>query len=194
MKANNIWNIYYYMNTSVKWERRQRGMLWVLVLVSLGFSLYSFKMSHDRAAQAIVYVDALKLMSQYTGMKEAQAALSSRTAQYTANIDTLKAEVSALMEAQGRGKGTGPAVVAAKQRQLAEYQDAVQSKYREENEKLSAELLGKVNDYIKRYGAKKGYTIIMAATHYGNIAYGDKSLDITDEVLTGLNAEYTRVR
>lgn len=178
--------------TSIKWERLQRIVLWVLVMTSLGFSLYSFRTTRKREAQAIVYVDALKLMSQYAGMKEAQANLAKRTAEYTANLDTLRSEVRTLLNGSA-GHKADKAVLEAKQQTLMNYEQAVAQKYKEENEKISAELLSKVNTFIKRYGEKQGYTIIMAATHYGNIAYGDKSLDITDQVLSGLNAEYNHI-
>ena len=181
------------MNTSMKWERLQRIVLWVLVLTSLGFSFYSFRESHERAGQAIVYVDALKLMSQYAGMTEAQATLAKRTAEYTANLDTLRAEMQTMMAGDAHGHKPDKAAIEAKQQTLINYEQAVSQKYKEENEKISAELLGKVNAFIKHYGEQQGYTIIMAATHYGNIAYGDKSLDITDRVLRGLNAEYKRI-
>jgi outer membrane protein len=47
-----------------------------------------------------------------------------------------------------------------------------------------------VNEYVKRYGEKNGYTIILANTQIGNIAYAEDRIDITDEVLKGLNSEY----
>ncbi len=178
--------------TSIKWERLQRIVLWVLVLTSLGFSFYSFRSIRKREGQAIVYVDALKLMSQYAGMKQAQTDLAKKTAEYTANLDTLRAEMRVLLNGSA-GHKPDKALIEAKQQTLANYEQAVAQKYKEENEKLSAELLNKVNTFIRRYGEQKGYTIIMAATHYGNIAYGDKSLDITDQVLHGLNAEYNHI-
>lgn len=55
---------------------------------------------------------------------------------------------------------------------------------------MTADVVNEVNAFLKEYGEEKGYTIIMAATEYGNIAYADEDLDITDEVLERLNKQY----
>jgi outer membrane protein len=51
-------------------------------------------------------------------------------------------------------------------------------------------VLDEINAYLKTYGEARGYTIIFAATEYGNIAYGQQALDVTEEVLAGLNQHY----
>jgi outer membrane protein len=66
----------------------------------------------------------------------------------------------------------------------------VKEQYQRQDQELSQKILDKVNDFIKRYGKDHGYTFIMAATQYGNIVYAEDYVDITDEVLVGLNAEY----
>jgi outer membrane protein len=56
---------------------------------------------------------------------------------------------------------------------------------------MTSDVVTQVNAYLKKYGESKGYTVILAATEYGNLAYADDDLDITDEVLEGLNKEYS---
>jgi outer membrane protein len=55
---------------------------------------------------------------------------------------------------------------------------------------MTGDVLTQINAYLKKYGKAKGYKIVMAATEYGNIAYADEGLDITADVLVGLNKEY----
>ena len=81
-------------------------------------------------------------------------------------------------------------LIQAKQDQFTNYQQVIQEKFQKEDQELSKKVMDKVNDYIKRYGKKEGYKIIHAATQYGNIVYAQDGLDITDEVLKGLNSEY----
>jgi outer membrane protein len=59
-----------------------------------------------------------------------------------------------------------------------------------EDQELTNKVLDTVNDYLKRYGKEKGYRIILAATQYGNIVYAQDGIDITEEVMKGLNDEF----
>jgi len=82
-------------------------------------------------------------------------------------------------------------LIHTKQKQLKEYQQALNTQAKQEDSKLTAEVIAQINAFIKKYGERRGYTIVMAATDYGNIAYADEGLDITDDVLDGLNKEYS---
>jgi outer membrane protein len=81
-------------------------------------------------------------------------------------------------------------LIHSKQEQFENYQGVIREKIQNEDKELTAKVLGKINDYIKRYGQQKGYRIILAATQYGNIVYAKEDIDITGEILRGLNAEY----
>jgi outer membrane protein len=71
-----------------------------------------------------------------------------------------------------------------------DYQQAMNTQAQQEDQKMTGEVLTQINAYLKKYGKAHGYKIVMAATEYGNIAYADESLDITADVLKGLNEEY----
>jgi outer membrane protein len=77
-----------------------------------------------------------------------------------------------------------------KQQQVADYQKATNDKATQEDNQMTKEVLDEVNLFIKDYGKKKGLRIILAATDYGNIAYAKEGIDITDEILEGLNKKY----
>ena len=49
-----------------------------------------------------------------------------------------------------------------------------------------------MNDYIKEYGKKHGYTFIIGATGAGNLVYANEARNITKEILKGLNEEYNK--
>jgi len=82
-------------------------------------------------------------------------------------------------------------LIRTKQKQLMDYQRAMNEKAAQEDNTMTGQVLEQVNAYVKKYGEDKGYQIIMAATDYGNVAYADESLNVTDEVLEGLNKLYT---
>ena len=151
-----------------------------------------------RPNKAIVYVDSVKLMNGYTGMKNARKAYEAKTTVWKSNLDSLKTELQAkIKDYQSKQaklslkeKQLTEELLNSKQQEFMNYQQIVSEKIQKEDQELTASVIGKVNDYIKKYGEDNGYDIILAATQYGNIVYSEKSRDITDKILEGLNKEY----
>ncbi|GAA0714176.1 OmpH family outer membrane protein [Aquimarina litoralis] len=50
-------------------------------------------------------------------------------------------------------------------------------------------IIAKVEDFIKDYGKKNGYTYIYGETEVKNIFYAKEELDLTDKIITELNGE-----
>jgi outer membrane protein len=153
-----------------------------------------------RNTDKIVYVDAMKLMSGYKGMEIAKQEYEAKTAVWRNNVDSLKTELTASIgdyESKEKMMPTGEKLLTekllqAKQDQFLTYQQAVAEKIQQADQELTSKVLQRVNEYVKKYGEQKGYSIIMAATQYGNIIYAKEATDITDEVLEGLNREFVK--
>ncbi|GAA0189798.1 hypothetical protein GCM10009122_50570 [Fulvivirga kasyanovii] len=163
------------------------------LIVALGV-LYYLHFSSQR----VVYVDSTKLVNNYQGMIEARKVFQQKSATWKANIDTLMSEVQNSIKDYEKESGSmtekekelSRELIRTKQKQLAEYQKAMNDKAGQEDAQMTSQVLEQVNSYIKKYGEKHDYKIILAATQYGNIAYAAEGLDITDDVLKGLNEEY----
>jgi outer membrane protein len=151
-------------------------------------------------AKKIGYVDAVKLMSQYKGMDIARKELEERSQAWRANVDTLQAELNSSVEEYNRTKGKASArenklleeLIATKERQLQDYQQTVSEQFQKQDQEMSVKLLDKVNSFIKRYGEQHKYDIIFSATPYGNIVHGDASVDLTEEIVKGLNQDFKK--
>jgi outer membrane protein len=152
-----------------------------------------------RTPDKIVYVDSTKLLNEYKGMQDARKAYQQKTSVWKANIDTLSIEVEDAIKKYEKESAKltvkerklSEELIRMKQKQLMEYQQAMNNQAQQEDQKMTGDVLTQVNAYLKKYGEEKGYEIVMAATQYGNIAYADESLDITKEVLEGLNKQYS---
>jgi outer membrane protein len=60
-----------------------------------------------------------------------------------------------------------------------------------EMEKVKSETMNKVNEYIARYNDKYNYDFIFSRTSLVNtMAFANPALDITNEIIKGLNDEY----
>jgi outer membrane protein len=51
-------------------------------------------------------------------------------------------------------------------------------------------IIGFVKSYVKDYGKENGYTYIFGDNDSGGMLYGSESLDITEEIIEGLNKKY----
>lgn len=146
----------------------------------------------------VVYVNSEKLLSNYKGMQAARAAYQNKASAWKANIDTLASEMQKQVLKYGkesrsmtaRERQLAQEIMSSKQKQFTEYQQAISAQAREEDAKMTGDVVTHVNAYLKKYGESKGYKIILAATEYGNLAYAEEGLDITDQVLEGLNKEF----
>ena len=147
---------------------------------------------------SVVYVDSSKLLNNYNGMETARMEFQQKTKAWRANIDSLAKEIQNEITRFQKGKSgmterekeLTQRLIQAKQRQYKEYELATTTQAKQESDKMTSEVVARVNAYLKKYGESKGYHIILAATEFGNVAYAQDGLDITDDVLEGLNAEY----
>ncbi len=65
----------------------------------------------------------------------------------------------------------------------------------EKSQKLTLEILDSIQNYLKIYNKDKKYSMILTTDTIGsNILYADKSLDITVDVIKGLNKRYNEAK
>jgi outer membrane protein len=65
----------------------------------------------------------------------------------------------------------------------------------EKSQKLTLEILDSIQNYLKVYNKDKKYSMILTTDTIGsNILYADKSLDITVDVIKGLNKRYNEAK
>ena len=74
---------------------------------------------------------------------------------------------------------------------INELQEKLYADLQAENQKNSLQLRDSINSFLKVYNQKKGYSLIISNTQLDNLLFADKSLDITQEIVDGLNARYT---
>ncbi|TAH02346.1 MAG: OmpH family outer membrane protein [Sphingobacteriales bacterium] len=148
---------------------------------------------------AIVYVNSDSLLNNYTYFKEIKAKFEGKSKKAQ---DDLKAkgtafqrEVAAYQQGAASLSADQRAAteqrLARKQQELQGYQQnagaALQNEEGIENEKL----YNKVAEYLKKYAKTKGYKMVLTYSKSNSaILFADESLDVTKEVIKGLNEEY----
>jgi outer membrane protein len=83
--------------------------------------------------------------------------------------------------------------LAAKQQNLQALTQNTGKQLQDEEAEQNAKLYDRIALYLKTYTKTKGYKIVLTYSKSNpSMLYGDESLDVTKEVLTGLNDEYKK--
>jgi outer membrane protein len=177
-----------------------KGSVNLLSIVAIVMSLAALAMTATLylTKKEIVYVDSMKLITNYKGSKVAKEAYEKKVAVWKANIDTLTMETNREVakyekvknSMSVREKKLSEELITAKQQQLESYRQATAENASKEDKEITGKIFTEINDFLKQYGEEKGYEFIMAATNVGNIVFAKKGNDITDEVIEKMNAEY----
>jgi outer membrane protein len=155
--------------------------------------------STDAAVEAIVYVNSDSLLSNYEYFKEARTRLQGKTQKAEQDLRN-KAEAfqNEVNRYQQSAQTMTPQQRQATEQRLAQKQQQLAGLQQQEGGKLATEeseemkkIYDKVEAYLQRISSEKGYKMVLSYSR-GNsaILYGDNSLDITQEVLDGLNERY----
>lgn len=77
-----------------------------------------------------------------------------------------------------------------KQQNLQLYQQSLQQQLMQEETKLNKELYDRITAFLKKYGEDKGLQVVLKFDPTSDVLYGGAGLDITPDVIKGLNEAY----
>lgn len=154
----------------------------------------------DESNLPIAYVDRDVLMKEYLYVKQIDNQLKST---YNTNQDRLSRDQKSLYERaqdvqqQGESRMISPAEYESKMNKLAEEEQSLKMRAQKLSESMSsqqmelfAKLQGKIDAYLKKYSSEFHYSYILTTGGMSSVLYASDSLNITDEIIEGLNADY----
>jgi len=144
------------------------------------------------------FVKSKELFEGYLGTKEAKSKYSKNSEEMTANVDTLTQQFNKsladfnanYMKLSNSEREEKKRLLTYQKQNLDKYNEVVETKITEEDQKLTQGVLNQVNTFITEYGKKHGYSMIYGTNLSGNIIYGNEVYDLTEEVLKELNEQY----
>ncbi len=148
--------------------------------------------------QKIAYVDSSELLKEYKVMKEYEEGMKAKEAIFTAKYQQMQGEIEAEYQdfrakAPKMSKSKANArnqEISQKYQQMQQMQQGEGYQIQQESQVKMTEILKEVTDFVKGYGKKNGYTYILGSSEAtGSVLYGEEKLDITEVVLTALNAD-----
>lgn len=77
-----------------------------------------------------------------------------------------------------------------KQQNLQLYQQGLEQQLAQDEAKLMKDLYDRITAYLKKYSIDKGLQVVLKYDPTSDVLYGGEALDITNDVIKGLNDEY----
>jgi outer membrane protein len=209
MVYNNPLKAYLYQNFLKIMKKMLVNLTRVTVIIILASSVISCNKKQTPAANStpidktgmILYVNSDSLLSNYDYFKDVKKVFEEKSkkaqADLTSKGQAFQQEVNAYQRSANTMSADQRAAteerLARKQQELATYNqnagNALSSEEAAENEKL----YNKVSEYLKVHAKEKGYKYVLTYSKSNPaMLYGDESLDITKEIVAGLNAEYKK--
>lgn len=154
----------------------------------------------ETSGNTLAYVEVDSLLTQYEFCIKEKAALEAKSKQYEAQINAKmsqfqKASVDFQQKVQS-GAFTSQAQGEAAQQRLirlqqegAKLQQDVQQRMLKAQEKFNKTLRDSVQSFLKDYNREKHYDMIISKQG-DNVLYANDKLDITKEIVDGLNKRF----
>ncbi len=155
----------------------------------------------DKSRPEIVYVNSDSLLNNYEYFKEVKQKFESKSKSAQTDLGAKSAAFQREVQAYQQSANTLSADqraateqrLARKQQELQTYQQNAGSSLQNEEAAENEKLYEKVASYLKAHAKEKGYKMVLTYVK-GNSAllFADESLDVTKDVIKGLNAEYAK--
>ena len=153
-------------------------------------------------ALKVAYVDLDSLQKNYAYFQEAQAALDAKSKQYDSELNRLGQDLQNSMvnfqTQMQNGTINSQQAYEKAEKNLANKQQNLESKRAQyaqnlmtEQESFNLALQDSLNNFIAEYNKSKKFDIILSKAG-SNILYANPKMDITKEVIDGLNKRYKK--
>jgi outer membrane protein len=148
--------------------------------------------------ETIVYVNSDSLITGYEFYKKSVKEIDVKKNKIANDIESqatafqnkvLKAQQNAQSMTLGEIEATKKNLAAEEQR-LMQYRDALMQNLANEEKELVDKMNKNIDDFIKKYAEKNGYKMVLGYKQGVTVWYADPKLDVTADVLKGLNEEY----
>jgi len=146
----------------------------------------------------IAYINSDSVLKHYDYLKANKVQMEAKTKkieqEYRNRAQGLQNEITAYQRnVSNMTLGQVKAVeedLGKKQQNLQMYQQSLSQQLMEEEGKLNKELYDRITAYLKKYGSEKGLQVVLKYDPTSDVLYVGEALDISPDVIEGLNKEY----
>ncbi len=156
------------------------------------------------AAGSIVYFDLDTVLDEYDMANDLRSEVETKVNAIQKDVNRRQKNLeNAVNDFNNKlNKGLMTSAVAAEQQQRLQQQDAnfqqfaqqKQAEIMEEQQVMMNQIADAIKTFIEEYNAEKKYSMILSNQAGVPVIAGDASLNITDEIIAGLNAKYVKTK
>ncbi len=167
---------------------------------SMSTSLKDTTGNYSPKAGAVVFVDIDTLISKYDMYNDLRAELQQKAqdkeAQFNTKLKAFQKEAADFQDKVQKGLVTRSQAeemqqaLQQKQQNIYQLQDQLRSEMADEQQVMNNKMLNSVMEYLKEYNKDKGYSYVVSHSFGGPVLFADSGLNITADVLKGLNEKY----
>lgn len=152
-------------------------------------SSVNLKLAYINSDSVLKHYDYLKVNREQleAKTKKMDQELRTRTVGLQNEITAYQRNVSGMTLGQARAAEED---LGKKQQNLQLYQQSLQQQLMQEEAKLNKELYDRITGFLKEYGQEKGLQVVLKFDPTSDVLYGGAGLDITQDVIKGLNESY----
>jgi outer membrane protein len=129
-----------------------------------------------------VVIDNFKVFEEFQLKKDYDKKIEKEFAFDKASLDSLGNTFNTLKD---------PYAIDALKKEFALKKQQFDQKFQAISQQYTSEVYARLNDYIKEYGKKKGYGIIIGSNGQGNVMYRDETEDVTKDLVKFINDKYS---
>ena len=153
---------------------------------------------------AIVYIDLDRILTEYDMANDLRSVVETKVQNIQAEVNRrgtkLEKEVKSFQEKMEKGLMTRSVAEVQSQKlqkqelEFNNYAAQKQQEIQEEQVVMMNQLGDAIKTFIEKYNAEKQYAMILTNSAGAPVITADAALDITDDVLAGLNEEYIKTK
>jgi outer membrane protein len=152
-------------------------------------SALDLKVAYINSDSVLKYYEYLKVNRDQLEVKtkKMDQDLQNRTSGLRNEIAAYQRNVSSMTLGQARAAEED---LGKKQQNLQMYQQSLEQQLMQDQAKLNQELYNRITTFLKAYGQEKGLHVVLKFDPTSDVLYGGEGLDITQDVIKGLNESY----
>lgn len=176
--------------------------LYILFFVTKGSDSNPVALTPANAKAAIAYVNIDTIVAKYNMATDLNKSLQGKTkkieTEFGSKVQNFQREAADFQDKAQKGLITRAqaeemqAKLQQKQQALSQQEGQYREQLGEEQQVALRNIHAKIVDFLAEYNKTKGYSMIISTTLYGGpVLVGNQALDITNDVIKGLNDSYS---
>ena len=156
----------------------------------------------ENAVENIVFVNIDSLVNNYdlyfdlkeslfSKQKDAEAKLNSKKKAYEKQVMDFQNKVQKGLVTRAQAQELQQQLMLEEQNLMA-YNEQLRGELIEQEQVMLRQIQAEIEDYLVEFNKTQKYAYVLSRSFGGQVLYSDKSLDITKEVLEGLNQTYAQ--